>query len=267
MLQGVIGRTSIAVWKRCALAGLAGASVLLPGMTAKADAINLVQNSSFESTTATTANGTGTEISNSDLAGWNVTPCLAHCSATSPNNLFMFLAPTNVATNGVYDGNEGGPINFWSSPGASPDGGNAITSDADTESGMLYQVIKGLKSGDTYTLSFYQATMQATDQQVAFSASWEVGMGDSPNQFSTAMNNPGHASTGWVQNKMTFTADTTQEALGFFATAAGADEPPFLLLDGVSLTDTTPVSEPASYGLAMVGLCGVLFARRKRLSH
>jgi hypothetical protein len=266
LLQAVKGQASIASWKRRALATVAVAALLVTGMAAKADPVNLVQNGSFEDTTAYTANGTGTEISNGNLAGWNVSACMAHCDGNAPNNLFMFLAPTNVGTNGVWNGNQGGPINFWSTPGASPDGGNAITSDAATESGILYQTINGLKVGDTYTLSFYQATMQATDQKEPFSASWEVGLGNSPTQYSTTMNNPGQASTGWMEDTMTFTANAAQEALGFFATTVGGDEPPFLLLDGVSLTDTTAVPEPATFGLAMVGLAGVFLARRKQLS-
>jgi hypothetical protein len=266
LLQGVQGQASFAAWQRGLLAGAAAAALLLSGMAAKADPINLVQNGSFEDTTAYTGNGTGTEISNSNLAGWNVSACMAHCDSSAPNNLFMFLAPTNVGTNGVWNGNQGGPINFWSTPGASPDGGNAITSDAATESGILSQTINGLKAGDTYSVSFYQATMQATDQAEPFSASWEVSLGNSAAQYSTVMSNPGQASTGWVEDTMTFTANAAQEALSFFATTVGGDEPPFLLLDGVSLTDTTPVPEPATYGLAMVGLAGVFFASRKRFS-
>jgi hypothetical protein len=264
LLHVIKAQSLVAAWRLSAFAGVA--AVLLTGATAKADPINLVQNGSFETTTAYTSNGTGTEISNSNLAGWNVSACVSSCDPNAPNNLFMFLAPTNVATNGVWNGNQGGPINFWSTPGASPDGGNAITSDAATESGILSQTINGLKAGDTYTLSFYQATMQATDQKEPFSASWEVSLGNSADQFSTTMNNPGQASTGWVEDTMTFTATSAQEALNFFATTVGGDEPPFLLLDGVSLTDSTPVPEPASFGLAMVGLAGVYFASRKRVS-
>jgi len=248
---------------------LAAAALLLSSVAthaAHADPANLIQNGSFEQTTATTADGTGTEINNSNLTGWNVSSCLSNCDGSNTNNVFTFLAPTNVATNGVYNANQGGTIHFWSTPGASPVGGNAVTSDAATEVGLLYQTVSGLKIGDTYTLSFYQATMQATNQAEAFSAAWEVGFGDSAPQYSTTMSNPGGASTGWMEDTMTFTADAAQEALGFFALTSGGDEPPFLLLDGVSLTDTTAVPEPATYGLVIVGLAGILFARRKRLS-
>jgi hypothetical protein len=108
--------------------------------------------------------------------------------------------------------------------------------------------------------------MQATNQAEPFTASWEVGFGDSAAQYSSTMSNPGGTSTGWVEDTLTFTADAAQEALGFFATGSGGDEPPFLLLDGVSLTDSTDVPEPATIGLAMAGLACVFFARRKRLS-
>jgi hypothetical protein len=250
---------------RATMGCLAAGVLLLSSIAAHADPVNLIQNGSFEQTTATTANGTGTEISNSNLTGWNISSCLSNCGANT-NYTFTFLAPTNIGTNGVYNANQGGTINFWSTPGASPVGGNAVTADAATEVGLLYQTVSGLKIGDTYTLSFYQASMQATNQAQAFSAAWEVGFGDSAPQYSTAMNNPGGTSTGWMQDTMTFTADAAQEALGFFALTSGGDEPPFLLLDGVSLTDTTAVPEPATYGLFIVGLAGMLYARRKRFS-
>jgi hypothetical protein len=266
LIQGTFGPTSTPAWQRSGLAGFAAAALLVCSFAAKADPVNLIQNGSFETTTAVTSNGTGTEITNSNLADWNVSSCLAHCDASNPNNTFTFLAPTNVGTNGVYNANQGGTINFWSTPGASPVGGNAVTADAATETALLYQVVSGLKAGDSYTLSFYQATMQATNQAEPFTASWEVGFGDSPAQYSTTMSNPGGTSTGWMEDTLTFTADAAQEALGFFATGSGGDEPPFLLLDGVSLTDSTAVPEPATIGLAMAGLAGVFFARRKRLS-
>jgi len=236
---------------------------LLTPPAALAGPVNFIQNGNFTNTTATTANGTGTEISNTNLSGWSVSSCIANCGS-NPSNLFMFLAPANVGTNGVYDGNEGGPIKFWSAPGAPPGGGNAITSDADNELGVLFTTVNGLTPGDTYTLSFEQATMQADDESKPFTAQWAAELGNSPTQFGTVMSNPGGTNTGWVTDTMSFTATAASEGLGFVATAAQAGDPPFLLLADVSLTDATLVPEPATLGVMVAGIIGIVMARRRR---
>ncbi len=57
---------------------------------------------------------------------------------------------------------------------------------------------------------------------------------------------------------MTFTASAASQLLSFTATGAPSGEPPWLLLDGVNLVDTTAVPEPSSLIMVSIGTIGVL---------
>jgi hypothetical protein len=219
---------------------------------------NLVTNGSFEQSTAL-VNGVGTTINNSDLTGWALSACQLDCGL-GPNSYFMFLAAPGYVQNGVLFQNA--PVQFFSGPGASPDGGNAITQDAGNEVGTLQQTINGLIVGDHYQLTFYQATMQAIDANVnsSFSANWLVSLGGSA-QYSTTMFNPYQGYSPWEQVTMDFTATSISEVLGFFANSPNAGQPPFLLLDGVDLED---IPEPGSLAAIAAGLVGLAFVQKRR---
>lgn len=218
---------------------------------AKADP-NLVTNGSFDAPGAEDIMTT-----NTNLPGWTISGCQAFCDG---KGTFNWNLGTDYGTNGVYDSLDQHQTYFNGTPGLSPDGGNAVTSDANHDTAVFAQVINGLNVNDRYTLTFYQATMQQAGYGGAFTANWLVGI-NGGTQLSQTMNNPSGGYSNWVKETISFYASSTSTVLGFFAEASNGSAPPFLLLDGVSLVD---VPEPASLGLMAVGFAGLVAARRKR---
>ncbi len=246
------------------------ATVACAAAPARAD---LITNGNFSQTTATTTyNGAtvGTETTNSNLTGWQFTGC------NSSNCGFSFLATGNFGTNGWYDGQDGHESFAGASPGTIPDSGNAFLSDANYGTQAIYQAVSGLNIGDTYTLKFSQASFEQSGYSGGFTSSWSVGFGNGSyttanygTQQSTTMTVPSGGASSWAQQTMTFVANATSETLFFFATASSGANPPFLLLDGVSLNDTTvaasaAVPEPATLALTAIGVLGTLVVARRR---
>jgi len=87
----------------------------------------------------------------------------------------------------------------------------------------------------------------------------EVELG-SEIQFSTVMDDANHGAVGWMSQSLTYTATASTELLSFIAVGTPNGEPPFALLDGVSVTADAP--EPGTSALIGIGLLAIPMARR-----
>jgi hypothetical protein len=115
-------------------------------------------------------------------------------------------------------------------------------------------------SGQKYTLTFYQAGAQQAGFSGATTDQWQVTFGSSV-QTSTVMDVPSGGDVAWNSQTMTFTATAASETLTFLAQGTPNSDPPFALLDGVSLT---LVPEPGSVTLLGFGAACIASLRRRR---
>ena len=213
--------------------------------TGLAQADNLVQNSGFEQPT-----------SSNDFGAW------------SNNSGFSFLyTPSNYQLIGPRTSNPNttnlsGPLNGHDNGlTLSPDGGNFFGADANYLTKPLTQTIGGLTVGTTYYLSFWWAGAQMINQGGPTSEQWIVQFGGQTK--STALVNiPSDGFSGWMYETYAFTASSTSQLLSF--TPFGTGNPPTSLLDGVTLSTTMPVPEPANIALMSAGILGLMAMRRLR---
>jgi len=246
---------------------------------------NLVQNGDFEQVGGSV---TGPEqiLGSSIATDWTV--------SAAPGSSYAFLFSTvtgkGPVSHGSLIGDTGntflslyGPNGATSGSAAdaalvSPTGGNFVGMDGAYQVSALSQSVSGLVVGGQYALSFYMAGAQqqgftgtincagdgnpnlnncTTDQ-------WDVSLG-SQTLDSTNVTTPGHGFSGWMEQTLIFTATATTQTLSFLAQGQlNGSQPPFALLDGVSLT---AVPEPTTLVLMLSALGGfgaIGLRRRKR---
>jgi len=221
---------------------------------------NLVQNGSFELTTATTTSqfiASGVVVNN-----W-----------TNGGSAGEAIVLPSWFTNGyltvptvTFDG----PVTQ-----SSPDGGNFVFSDGDFMNTPITQTVTGLIPTQAYQVTFWQALAQDKEPNVTtpgnVSGYWRVSLGssilNSPMMFANgSISGPGSAVwSPWKQQTMVFTAQNASEVLSFFSVGTG--DPPLVLLDGITLNlaDSGTVPTPGSLGLLASACVGLgAFYRRTR---
>lgn len=228
------------------LSGLAAAAICACAVTAHA-APELVTNGSFETTTQTpTASQFTTGVTGWSTTGYNFlyTPGSADTTgsfSTQFNVQLKLWGPNDGSANGL--------------PATSPNGGNYVAADGAFETGPISQTVSGLTPSSVYALTFYYGGAQQTGFDSPTTEQWKVSLGGDT-QSTPVLSNVGHGFTGWLSETFDFTASASSELLSFLAVGTPDGQPPFVLLDGVSLKSLTPVTvpEPASLSLLASGI-------------
>jgi PEP-CTERM motif len=128
----------------------------------------------------------------------------------------------------------------------------------------LTQTIAGLTVGASYTLSFYMADAQENGFGSPTTTSITATLG---NETSTTpvIDTPSQGFSPWNLYSTTFTYTGGGDILDLVATGGPGGEPPYALLDGVSLIGGgTATPEPSTWVMIIAGFAGVGFAARAR---
>jgi hypothetical protein len=223
-------------------------------------AANLVQNGGFETSTNTQSTFLGSP--DTSVTGWTATgDFVLYCTAAAGTTCDEESILGGAALAGPANGNNNGLT-------SSPQGGAYMAFDSDPAfHGPFTQTIAGLTVGDSYTLSFYMAGAQ----EVFFggpptTTSITATLGNET--FTTpVIDTPGQGFSPWNLYSTTFTYTGGGDVLSFLATGGPGGDPPYALLDGVSLTTTTGgTPEPSTWLMIIAGFGGLALAacaRRK----
>lgn len=241
--------------KNFAMAALA--AMILP--TPAFAAVELIKNGSFENNTV--SDGTKQWIFYAGLADWS------YQNRIDQYNFQHNL--TFIATPGTADVQTGSGLTVYGPfPKTSPDGGDFILADADTDfNGTLYQTVKGLTVGEKYTLTFWQAAGQQIDRVGPTTEQWKVSFGNDV-QYSDKFLLAEGAVGDWQKQSMTFVASATSQVLTFLAEGTPNGQPPIAMLDGVSLkayeAPVGAVPEPSTWAMMIMGFGAVAGVMRHR---
>ena len=224
---------------------------LFMGISLNARAQTLL-NGGFEKTT----NGNGQLSYNTTATGWTV---------PSGGYAFLFASGTADTTGAVgQDGN----LKLWGPndgsangmPTSSPNGGNFVALDGAFQVQPIQQTVTGLTVGNKYAVSFYWAGAQQAGFNGKTQEQFKVSFGGDT-QSTALLDNADHGFTGWQAQTFTYTAHSTSQVLSFLAVGTPSGEPPFSLLDGVSVA---AVPEPTALAALFIGVVGSgVFVRRR----
>ncbi len=235
-------------------------------------------------------------VVDTSMSGWS-TSAGYEFVLTAPQAINGFTGPNGSGralwspTVGAVTGNGGlGSVAI----AASPSGGNFLAIDpgylntttlsGNTIASSTWTSLSHLLTGATYIVSFNAASAEQkgfdlasppTNPFVQWTVAEYTAAGTAPActppntgavlcQAGATIALSNHAFSGWVQQQVSFVATAATMTLAFIAsTNVPSGQPPYALLDGVVVTQQVP--EPATAGLLLVGLGGLLGARRRAI--
>ena len=100
--------------------------------------------------------------------------------------------------------------------------------------------------GFSYVLGFWWAGAQQSGYTGPNTEGWQVSMTGDATQDTAIASNVSEGFTGWRYQQFTFVATTANPILSFLAVGTPTGEPPFSLIDGISLQ---AVPEPGTCAL------------------
>jgi len=260
VFNGAGGRRAGALFGVAAVLGAAG-----PAGATIDPSHQFVVNGGFEQTT----NGLGQLRRNTDVVGWT-----SKKYDSSTYSYSFVLNASTVSTTGspgeygqemLWGPGNGANNGLQNSLGGT--GGNFVGADGAYHLGKLTQAITGLIVGQTYQLTFDFAGAQEYNYGNGPSQdSWYFGF-DTMNidQQSAVLNNSYKGFTGWQTQTFNFVATQTSDTLYFLAQGTPAGQPPFSLLDNVSLVGAYNVGaapEPATWAMLLIGFGAIGFGLR-----
>jgi hypothetical protein len=128
--------------------------------------------------------------------------------------------------------------------------------------GYIEQTIGGLVSGQTYTLSFWQAGGQEYTETGAQTEHFVATLGDQ-SFTSTSMDVPSQGFVPWNEFSTSFTWDGVGNTLQIMSVGSGV--PAFAMLADVSLTGGPSTPEASTWVMIVAGFAGLgLMARARR---
>jgi hypothetical protein len=224
-----------------------------------ASAAQFVTNGGFETSTNTESTFLS-QPADTSVTGWTSTgDFVLYCTAGAGTT----CDETSILGGAALAGPANGHLNGLTS---SPQGGAYMAFDSDPAfHGDFTQTIAGLTAGDTYTLSFYMGGAQENGFGADTTTSITATLGNET-YTTPIISTPAQGFSPWNLYTTTFTYTGGGNILDLVATGGPGGEPPYALLDGVSLVGAggpaTP--EPSTWVMIVAGFAGLSLAARAR---
>jgi len=224
-------------------------------------AASLIVNGDFELSSAGSA-AFGSLYPSNTVAGWETngynfimgSGTADTSGSAGPYGTLYLWGPDNGSANGLTD--------------SSPTGGNYLAADGGLPGLTLAvtQQVNGLTTGKDYVVSFWWAAAQQYTYDGPTQESWTVSLG-SQSYTTQTVTTPEHGFQPWRLASFTFTAQNSSDTLSFLANGTPVGQPPFSLLDGVSLEEAA-VPEPATWAMMIFGfgIAGAAMRNRREFA-